>query len=149
MRRRGRVQPPPQPMRIFVFLYYRRVVQNLEQFISTSCRKGNLGGYVGDRTFLPLSPSLVLGNEREAPLIFESGYRAGAIWPRARGYTYKMEWVERVRGVRYTILQRKMRTLEHSIYVPMQIKITRNKLHQCGNWRTELFLSELLICVQF
>jgi hypothetical protein len=41
---------------------------------------------VGDRTFLPLSPSLVLGNEREAPLIFESGYRAGAIWPRAYGY---------------------------------------------------------------
>jgi len=58
---------------------------------------------VGDRTFLPPSPSLVLGNEREAPLIFESGYRAGAIWPRARGYiyTYKMVWVEGVRGVRH------------------------------------------------
>lgn len=29
----------------------------------------------GDGPLLPLSPSLVLGNGREAPLIFESGYR--------------------------------------------------------------------------
>jgi hypothetical protein len=79
----------------FVFLYYRRVVQNPEQFISTSCHKGNVG-LRGDGTLLPLSPTPILGNRREAPLIFESGYIAVPGDMAARAYTICIRGMGRI-----------------------------------------------------
>lgn len=82
-------------MIIFVFLYYRRVVQNPGQFISTSCHKGNLR-LCGDETLLPLSPTPTL--ETGGAIDFwKRVYSCAERYGRARAYRCIREWVEIVR----------------------------------------------------